>query len=192
MRFCLVNDGSRDESPRVLDQLAAASDRVRVVHLSRNFGHQAAVQAGLGPRPRRCRRADGLRPAGRPRGHRPLPRRLAGRLRRGLCPANAAKGERRQAAPLRRVPPPDGRRGLRADSGRRRHLRADRPPRRPSRFSPWAKATATSPASARGSDSGRRGSRSSGTPATTTNPACRFAACSGWPKRPCSRSPHSR
>jgi polyisoprenyl-phosphate glycosyltransferase len=43
----LVNDGSHDESPQVLDQLAAASDRVRVVHLSRNFGHQAAVQAGL-------------------------------------------------------------------------------------------------------------------------------------------------
>ena len=42
-----VNDGSRDESPQVLDQLAAASDQVRVVHLSRNFGHQAAVQAGL-------------------------------------------------------------------------------------------------------------------------------------------------
>ena len=43
----LVNDGSRDESPQILDQLAAASDRLRVVHLSRNFGHQAAVQAGL-------------------------------------------------------------------------------------------------------------------------------------------------
>jgi dolichol-phosphate mannosyltransferase len=42
-----VNDGSRDQSPRVLDQLAAADDRLRVVHLSRNFGHQAAVQAGL-------------------------------------------------------------------------------------------------------------------------------------------------
>ena len=42
-----VNDGSRDESPQVLDQLAAASDRIRVIHLSRNFGHQAAVQAGL-------------------------------------------------------------------------------------------------------------------------------------------------
>lgn len=42
-----VNDGSTDESPRLLDQLAAASRRVKVVHLSRNFGHQAAVQAGL-------------------------------------------------------------------------------------------------------------------------------------------------
>jgi polyisoprenyl-phosphate glycosyltransferase len=42
-----VDDGSRDESSNILDQLAATSDRVRVVHLSRNFGHQAAVQAGL-------------------------------------------------------------------------------------------------------------------------------------------------
>ncbi len=42
-----VDDGSSDQSPRVLNQLAAADRRVRVVHLSRNFGHQAAVQAGL-------------------------------------------------------------------------------------------------------------------------------------------------
>jgi len=42
-----VNDGSRDDSPQVLDHLAQANYRVRVVHLSRNFGHQAAVQAGL-------------------------------------------------------------------------------------------------------------------------------------------------
>jgi dolichol-phosphate mannosyltransferase len=42
-----VDDGSRDESPEVLDQLAAACPRIRVIHLSRNFGQQAAVQAGL-------------------------------------------------------------------------------------------------------------------------------------------------
>ncbi len=42
-----VDDGSNDDSPRILDQLAASSDQIRVVHLSRNFGHQAAVQAGL-------------------------------------------------------------------------------------------------------------------------------------------------
>jgi dolichol-phosphate mannosyltransferase len=42
-----VNDGSCDDSPQVLDQLAATCDRVRVVHLSRNFGVQAALQAGL-------------------------------------------------------------------------------------------------------------------------------------------------
>jgi dolichol-phosphate mannosyltransferase len=42
-----VNDGSRDDSGAILDRLAAADPRVRVLHLSRNFGHQAAVQAGL-------------------------------------------------------------------------------------------------------------------------------------------------
>ncbi|MBN2477000.1 MAG: glycosyltransferase family 2 protein [Pirellulales bacterium] len=42
-----VNDGSSDDSPRILDELAAANDRVRVIHFSRNFGHQAAVQAGM-------------------------------------------------------------------------------------------------------------------------------------------------
>jgi len=42
-----VNDGSRDESPQILDGLAAAHSWVRVVHFVRNFGHQAAVQAGL-------------------------------------------------------------------------------------------------------------------------------------------------
>jgi len=42
-----VNDGSRDESPEILDALAEGDPRVRVIHLSRNFGHQAAVQAGL-------------------------------------------------------------------------------------------------------------------------------------------------
>jgi glycosyltransferase involved in cell wall biosynthesis len=42
-----VNDGSADGSAEVLDGLAAFDPRVRVLHLARNFGHQAAVQAGL-------------------------------------------------------------------------------------------------------------------------------------------------
>jgi polyisoprenyl-phosphate glycosyltransferase len=42
-----VNDGSKDESGVVLDQLAHSSPHIRVVHFSRNFGHQAAVHAGL-------------------------------------------------------------------------------------------------------------------------------------------------
>lgn len=42
-----VNDGSSDGSGRVLDQLADEDDRIRVIHFSRNFGHQAAVHAGL-------------------------------------------------------------------------------------------------------------------------------------------------
>jgi polyisoprenyl-phosphate glycosyltransferase len=42
-----VNDGSRDASPALLDDLAARHDEIKVVHFSRNFGHQAACQAGL-------------------------------------------------------------------------------------------------------------------------------------------------
>jgi polyisoprenyl-phosphate glycosyltransferase len=42
-----VNDGSRDETPVILNQLAARDRHVRAVHLARNFGHQAAVSAGL-------------------------------------------------------------------------------------------------------------------------------------------------
>jgi len=43
----IVNDGSQDATPRLLDELAARDPRLRVVHLSRNFGHQAALTAGL-------------------------------------------------------------------------------------------------------------------------------------------------
>ncbi len=43
----LVNDGSTDESGDLLEQLADEDVRVRVLHLSRNFGHAAAVRAGL-------------------------------------------------------------------------------------------------------------------------------------------------
>ena len=43
----LVNDGSSDRTPEILDRIADADPRVRVVHLSRNFGHQAALTAGL-------------------------------------------------------------------------------------------------------------------------------------------------
>ena len=43
----LVDDGSRDSTPAVLERLAAEDPRVRVVFLSRNFGHQTALTAGL-------------------------------------------------------------------------------------------------------------------------------------------------
>jgi dolichol-phosphate mannosyltransferase len=43
----LVNDGSADATPAILDRIAAEDPRVRVIHLSRNFGHQAALTAGL-------------------------------------------------------------------------------------------------------------------------------------------------
>ena len=47
LEIVFVNDGSTDGSAEKLDQLAHVSTVVKVVHLSRNFGHQAAVQAGL-------------------------------------------------------------------------------------------------------------------------------------------------
>ncbi|MBL8147832.1 MAG: glycosyltransferase [Anaerolineae bacterium] len=43
----LVNDGSRDQSPAMMDVLAAKDERVRVIHFARNFGHQTAVTAGI-------------------------------------------------------------------------------------------------------------------------------------------------
>ncbi len=46
-RYIYVNDGSTDRTPQLLDQMAAADPRIKVIHLSRNFGHQAALSAGL-------------------------------------------------------------------------------------------------------------------------------------------------
>jgi len=43
----LVDDGSTDATPRLLAELAARDPRVRVIELSRNFGHQTALTAGL-------------------------------------------------------------------------------------------------------------------------------------------------
>jgi glycosyltransferase involved in cell wall biosynthesis len=45
--FVYVDDGSRDESLDLLVDLRAHDDRVTVIALARNFGHQIAVTAGL-------------------------------------------------------------------------------------------------------------------------------------------------
>lgn len=45
--FVFVDDGSRDDSYAVLARLAGEDPRVRVVKLSRNFGSNAALLAGL-------------------------------------------------------------------------------------------------------------------------------------------------
>jgi dolichol-phosphate mannosyltransferase len=42
-----VDDGSRDNTPRILTELHGSDSRIRVVRLSRNFGHQIAISAGL-------------------------------------------------------------------------------------------------------------------------------------------------
>jgi dolichol-phosphate mannosyltransferase len=45
--FVFVDDGSQDESLNVLQQLQSQESRVRIVKLSRNFGSNAAISAGL-------------------------------------------------------------------------------------------------------------------------------------------------
>lgn len=42
-----INDGSRDQTHRMLDEIAASDPQVKVLHFSRNFGHQPAVTAGI-------------------------------------------------------------------------------------------------------------------------------------------------
>jgi polyisoprenyl-phosphate glycosyltransferase len=42
-----VNDGSRDATARIINALHETDPHLAVVHLSRNFGHQPAVSAGI-------------------------------------------------------------------------------------------------------------------------------------------------
>src|SRR5579859_6450800 len=42
-----VDDGSTDSTPVILRQLQLADDRVKALRLSRNFGHQVAITAGM-------------------------------------------------------------------------------------------------------------------------------------------------
>jgi len=43
----LVNDGSRDRSAEMIRGFHGEDGRIKLVHLSRNFGHQPAVTAGI-------------------------------------------------------------------------------------------------------------------------------------------------
>ena len=42
-----VNDGSKDKTLEILENIAKNDEKVKVISFSRNFGHQAAVTAGL-------------------------------------------------------------------------------------------------------------------------------------------------
>jgi polyisoprenyl-phosphate glycosyltransferase len=42
-----VDDGSRDKSPKLLEALSRSDPRFKAIRLSRNFGHQVAITAGL-------------------------------------------------------------------------------------------------------------------------------------------------
>ncbi len=43
----LINDGSTDATPQLMEQVALADDRFQCVFLSRNYGHQFALSAGM-------------------------------------------------------------------------------------------------------------------------------------------------
>jgi len=43
----LVNDGSRDNSPQMMREMNQQDPRIKAVYLSRNFGHQPAITAGI-------------------------------------------------------------------------------------------------------------------------------------------------
>jgi polyisoprenyl-phosphate glycosyltransferase len=45
--FIFVDDGSRDETSSILRDIRKRDPRVRLIRFSRNFGHQAAVSAGI-------------------------------------------------------------------------------------------------------------------------------------------------
>lgn len=45
--WVLVNDGSRDQTLVMLSGFASKDSRIAIIDLSRNFGHQSAIQAGL-------------------------------------------------------------------------------------------------------------------------------------------------
>lgn len=42
-----VNDGSKDKTEQILQRLSEKDERVKVINFARNFGHQAAVTAGI-------------------------------------------------------------------------------------------------------------------------------------------------
>ena len=42
-----VNDGSRDRSSRIIESQPSGNGQIKIIEFSRNFGHQAAVTAGI-------------------------------------------------------------------------------------------------------------------------------------------------
>jgi len=47
LTYIFIDDGSQDESIRMIHQFAERNMNIKIVKLSRNFGHQSAITAGL-------------------------------------------------------------------------------------------------------------------------------------------------
>lgn len=46
-QICFVNDGSKDKTLEIIRDICAKDDRFCAINLSRNFGHQGAILAGM-------------------------------------------------------------------------------------------------------------------------------------------------
>ena len=93
-----VDDGSKDRSLPMLTELAAAEPRYKV-SLSRNFGHQMAITAGVDRAERRGGGGDGRRSAGSARGG----ARDAGRWREGFDVVYAVRSKRHGETSFKRL-----------------------------------------------------------------------------------------
>ena len=93
-----VDDGSRDRTYRLLEEIAAVDSRVLVVKLRRNFGQTSALAAGFDHCAGRVHPGDGWRPAARSGGDSDVPGEAGRRLRRGERMARAAGGQHAAAA----------------------------------------------------------------------------------------------
>lgn len=47
VEYIFINDGSRDRSMEIIKELSQKNSEIKFINLSRNFGHQIAVTAGL-------------------------------------------------------------------------------------------------------------------------------------------------
>ena len=102
-RSIFVDDGSTRRHARQAARPCTRSDpRFKAISLSRNFGKEIAIAAGLQLRRRRRRRADGRRPAAPARTDPAVRRALARRLRHRLRPAHRPR-RRQPPAPLVRA-----------------------------------------------------------------------------------------
>ena len=45
--FIFINDGSKDKTENIIEDLSKKDNRVKLYSFSRNFGHQAAVSCGI-------------------------------------------------------------------------------------------------------------------------------------------------
>ena len=77
----LVDDGSRDASYQLMAAASEEDPRIKVLQLSRNFGHQVAITAGMDFASGRAVVDHGRRPPGSTGGHPRDGSAVAGRLR---------------------------------------------------------------------------------------------------------------